>query len=170
MVWYYLAIFLVKVLEVTLGTVRMVLITKGERIKGAILGVVEVFIWLALVSTVLDNVAEDPIKAVLYAVGFGVGNFCGSLLEEKLALGTSRVEIIVLQEHETELTAALREAGFAVTVMEGHGKDYARKILISIVKRRQVRQYVDIAKEKQKNAVITVSESKPIYGGYGIRK
>lgn len=170
MIWYYLMIFLVKVLEVTLGTVRLVLITKGEKVKGAILGVVEAFIWLALVSTVLDNVTEDPIKAILYGVGFGVGNFLGSLLEEKLALGTSRIEIIVLQEHEAELTATLRAAGFAVTVMEGHGKDYARKILISIVKRKQVKQYVEIAKKNQKNAVITVSESKPVYGGFGICK
>ncbi len=170
MFWYYLAIFLVKVFEVTLGTVRLVLITKGERVKGAILGIIEVAIWIALVSTVLDNVVEDPIKAVLYAVGFGVGNFCGSLLEEKLALGTSRIEIIVLQEHEEDLTAALRSAGFAITVIDGKGKDYDRKILISIVKRKQVKQYVDIAKENQKNAMITISESKPVYGGYGIRK
>ncbi len=54
--------------------------------------------------------------------------------------------------------------------MEGCGKDYARKILISIVKRKQVKKYVEIAKANQKNAMITVSESKPIYGGYGIRK
>lgn len=82
MIWYYLAIFLIKILEVTLGTVRLVLITKGERVKGTILGIIEAFIWLALVSTVLDNVTQDPIKAVLYGVGFGVGNFLGSLLEE----------------------------------------------------------------------------------------
>lgn len=170
MIWYYLGIFLIKVLEVTLGTVRLVLITKGEKVKGAILGVIEVFIWLALVSTVLDNVTEDPIKAVLYALGFGVGNFLGSVLEEKLALGTSRIEIIVHKEDEMALTAALRAAGFGVTVIDGQGKDYARKILISIVKRKQVKEYVGIATTNQKNAVITVSESKPIYGGHGLRK
>lgn len=170
MIWYYLGIFLIKVLEVTLGTVRLVLITKGEKVKGAILGVIEVFIWLALVSTVLDNVTEDPIKAVLYALGFGVGNFLGSVLEEKLALGTSRIEIIVHKEDEMALTAALRTAGFGVTVIDGQGKDYARKILISIVKRKQVKEYVSIATANQKNAVITVSESKPVYGGHGLRK
>ena len=170
MILYYLGIFLIKVLEVTLGTVRLVLITKGEKVKGAILGVIEVFIWLALVSTVLDNVTEDPIKAVLYALGFGVGNFLGSVLEEKLALGTSRIEIIVHKEDEMALTAALRAAGFGVTVIDGQGKDYARKILISIVKRKQVKEYVGIATANQKNAVITVSESKPVYGGHGLRK
>ena len=86
-----------KIFEVTLGTVRIVLITKGERGKGAILGVIEVIIWVSLVSTVLNNVTEDPIKIVIYAVGFGVGNYCGSLVEEKLAIGTTRIEIIVLQ-------------------------------------------------------------------------
>ena len=170
MLIYYLAILLVKIFEVTLGTVRIVLITKGERGKGAILGVIEVIIWVSLVSTVLNNVTEDPIKIVIYAVGFGVGNYCGSLVEEKLAIGTTRIEIIVLQEHACNLTEALRQAGFAVTVIDGHGKDYERKILISIVQRKSVKHYIEIAKKNQKNAMITISESKPVYGGFGIRK
>ncbi|MDO4766424.1 MAG: DUF5698 domain-containing protein [Eubacteriales bacterium] len=170
MPWHYLIILFVKIFEVSLGTVRIVLITKGERGKGAILGVIEVIIWLSLVSTVLSNITDDPMKGVIYAVGFGLGNFLGSIVEEKLALGTTRIEIIVLQEHEAELTNALREAGFAVTVISGQGKDYERKILVSIVQRKMVKKYVEIAKSKQKNAMITVSDSKPVYGGFGIRK
>lgn len=166
----YLIILLVKIFEVALGTVRIMLVTKGERGKGAILGVFEVIIWISLVSTVLSNVAEDPLKVVMYAVGFGLGNFLGSLVEEKLALGTTRVEIIVLQEHADEVTTALRAEGYAVTVLDGMGKDHARKILISIVQRKQVKHYVKIVKVKQSNTMITISESKPIYGGYGLRK
>lgn len=166
----YLIILLVKVFEVSLGTVRIVLITKGERGKGAILGVIEVIIWLSLVSTVLSNVTEDPMKVVVYAIGFGMGNYLGSIVEEKIALGTTRIEIIVLQEHAQEVTTALREEGYAVTEIDGCGKDHERKILISIVPRKLVKHYVEIAKAKQSNAMITISDSKPIYGVYGIRK
>lgn len=167
---YYLAILLVKIFEVTLGTIRIVLITKGERLKGAILGVIEVIIWVSLVSTVLNNVTEDPIKIVIYAVGFGLGNYCGSLVEEKLALGTTRIEIIVLEEKADPLTQAIRDQGFAVTVIDGQGKDHPRKILVSILQRKRIKEYISLVRKIQKDAMVTVSDSKPIYGGFGIRK
>lgn len=166
----YGLILLVKIFEVTLGTVRIMLITKGERGKGAILGVLEVCIWLTLVSTVLNNVTEDPMKVVIYAIGFGVGNYCGSIVEEKLALGTSRIEIIVCDGLDEKLKHALRDAGYAVTVLEGEGKDLKRKILISIVPRKKVKEYVKLAKDTEPNLMITISESKPVYGVFGIRK
>ena len=78
-----------------MATLRIVLITKDERTKGAIIGFFEVILWVILVSTVLTNITADPTKVVVYALGFAVGNFVGSKFENYLAIGTTNIEAIV---------------------------------------------------------------------------
>ncbi len=95
----YIMIFCAKIIEVSLMTLRIVFITKGERKMGALVAFFEVSIWLFLVTTVLGGITEDPLKAVVYALGFAVGNFVGSLLEERIGLGLSQVQIIVKADH-----------------------------------------------------------------------
>lgn len=166
----YVAILVAKIIEVSLMTVRMVLITKGERKIGAIIAFFEVLLWVFIVSTVLNDISSDPIKAIVYALGFSLGSYFGSKVEEKIGIGVSEIKAIVKAEHGPELVGFLREQGYAVTVVEGQGKNLARHILFMYVKRKKVKEVVDQLTECQENAVITVSDTKPVYGGYLIRK
>ncbi len=166
----YLFIFVAKVIEVTLATLRMVLINKGERRIGALIAFFEVALWVYLVSTVLNDIASDPLKAVFYALGFSVGNFTGSFLEEKLAIGLSEIKIIVKADYGPSIADYLRKQGFAVTVVQGRGKNFDREILYTFVKRKRVREVVEYAKDVHPNLVITVHDTKPLYGGYGLVK
>lgn len=166
----YLLIFVAKVIEVSLQTVRIVLITKGERQIGAIVAFFEVVLWLFIVTNVLSDLTSDPAKAVFYALGFAVGNYMGSLFEEKLGIGLSQVQIIVKADHGVELAQAIRNEGYAVTLVLGEGKNLERYILFMYVKRKRVKHLLDVAKGAQENAVITVMDTKPLYGGFGIRK
>lgn len=166
----YIVILAVKIFEVTLATTRIVLITKGEKIKGAFIGFFEVIIWILLVSTVLDDIASDPIKIFVYALGFAIGNYVGTTFEEKLGVGTVRVEVIVREDHGEELAQALRQEGFAVTVLEGEGMNYKRNVLIMHIKRKRTKEAISLIKGLQDNVVITINEIKPIYGGYGVIK
>jgi len=166
----YFIIFFLKIIEVSIGTTRIVLITRGERLIGACLGFFEVILWIILVSTVLSNITEDPIKALVYALGFAVGNYVGSLLENRLGIGTVRVEAIVKEKHGDILANSIREKGYAVTVIEGKGMNYNRKVLIMNIKRKNYRNVVNMIKEVQENVVITINDIKPVYGGYGILK
>ena len=109
-------------------------------------------------------------KAVFYALGFAIGNYMGSLLEEKLGIGLSQVQIIVKADHGVALAETLRGEGYAVTLVLGEGKNLERYILFMYVKRKRVHHLLEVAKECQKNAVITVMDTKPLYGGFGIRK
>ena len=84
-------------------------------------------------------------------------------------LGT-QVQIIVKAEHGAQLAKDLREEQFAVTVVHGEGLNFERNILFMYVKRKRVKLLLDTVKEKQENAVITVMDTKPLYGGFGIRK
>jgi uncharacterized protein YebE (UPF0316 family) len=167
----YLFILVAKIIEVSMATVRIVLITKGERLIGAIIGVVEVAIWIFLAGTVITNISEDPLKAVFYAIGFGIGNYLGSLIEEKLGIGTAEVQAIVLEEHGQELADLIRNQGYAVTVVDGQGMNHKRNILFTFISRKKVHSLVKLIQASQENVVITISESKPVYGGFGtVRK
>lgn len=166
----YVFILLAKIVEVSIGTIRIVLITRGEKLLGACIGFVEVIIWLILVSTVLTNVSEDPVKVVIYAVGFAVGNYVGSMLEEKLAIGNMRLEAIVSKEDGHTLVANIRDEGYAVTVIEGKGMTLEREVLLMNIKRKNYNHVVNMIKKFQENVVITVNDVKPVYGGHGTLK
>lgn len=168
---FYLFIFVIKVSEVTLSTTRIVMITKGERLKGAVIGFFEVTLWVIVASFVLGDITSDPIKVVVYALGFAIGNYLGSIFEEFLGVGTVRVEAIVKEVDGEPLVKMLRENDFAVTVVHGDGMNHKRQVLIMHVARKQTSRLVELIKKYQSNVVITINEVKPIYGGYGtIRK
>lgn len=164
----YIFILLAKIVEVSMMTIRVVLITRGERKIGAIIAFFEVVIWVMLVSTVLTNITEDPFKVIVYALGFAIGNYTGSMLEEKIGIGLSEVHVIVKDIHGYELAKILRDKGYAVTLVHGEGRKLNRHILFTFVPRKQVKQVVQLIRENQENAVITVSERKPVYGGFGM--
>lgn len=163
----YFLIFFIKVIEVSMATVRIVLITRGERLLGAIIGFFEVCLWVLVVSTVLKNITEDPLKIVVYALGFAIGNYAGSMLEEVLAIGSTRVEAIVIQESGKQLANRIREKGYAVTVIAGEGMNMARSLLIMDIPRKKVKSVIALIQKMESNVVITVNEIKPVYGGYG---
>lgn len=166
--WIYLVIVLAKIVEVSLATIRIVLITKGERKIGAFIAFFEVSLWLVLVSTVLDNIMADPFKIVAYAFGFSAGNYLGSFLEEKIGIGLAEIQIIVKEEHGRGLVDFIRSKGYAVTVMHGEGKNFPRTILLMYVPRKKIKSIVAMIQAEQENSVITISDRKPIYGGYGM--
>ena len=161
-----MVIFLAKIVEVSLQTVRVVLITKGERLIGAFIGFFEVVIWIMIVGNVITDITSDPFKAVAYALGFAVGNYVGSWLEEKIGIGMSEIQAIVLEKDGGALAEVLRDNGYAVTVVDGQGKNFPRNILFMYVRRKRVKAVVDLIRNQQANAVITVSEAKPMYGGF----
>jgi len=162
----YAMILVLKTIEVSMATLRIVLITKDERLKGALIGFFEVILWVILVSTVLTNITEDPIKVVVYAFGFAVGNYVGSKLENYLAIGTTSIEAIVMKEHGKQLSQMLRKVGLAVTAVDGYGMNSPREILHLIVPRKKVNETIKLIKSFQHNVVITVHDIRPVYGGY----
>lgn len=167
-VWIYPVIFVAKIVEVSLATVRTVLITKGERRLGAIIGFFEVILWIIIVSSVISGLAEDPLKVVVYALGFALGNYFGSMIEEKIGIGLAEIVTIVNREHGESLAEHLRDRDFAVTVLEGDGKTKPKNVLFLFLPRKRVREALKFIKEHEPSAVVTVSETKPLYGGYGL--
>jgi uncharacterized protein YebE (UPF0316 family) len=169
-IFVYLFIFFGKILEVSVSTVRLVLINRGERTKGSILAFFDILLWVLITGTVLAGFQNDWLRLVIFAAAFAIGNFVGSWIEDKLAFGLSSLQVIVPECEETQsVLDTLRARGFAVTVMHGEGKDGERKLLMLHIKRKRIPQAVHIIKSYLSDAMIVVNDAKNIFGGY-IRK
>lgn len=164
----YLGIMVAKIVEVSLMTVRVMLVTRGEKVIGAVIGFFEVMIWIYIASLAMDGIAENPLRAIFYSLGFALGNYFGISLEEWLGIGSSEIQTIVSEEEGDILARYLRSEGFAVTVVKGEGRTSVRDVLFMFVQRKRVKKAIEMIKEKTPNSVITISETKPIYGGFGL--
>lgn len=163
----YLIIFFGKILEVTVSTVRIVLINRGERVKGSLIAFVEVLLWLFITGTVLTGFKEDLLRVLVFAIAFACGNYLGSWMEDKLAFGLCSVQVIVPDGEESQkLASGLRANDFAVTQISGKGKDGERELMMLHIKRKRIPQAVSIIKDSLANAVIVVNDAKVIYGGF----
>lgn len=151
-------IFSARVCDVSLGTMRIILVARGYRNTAPVLGFFEVLIWLYAISRALGSVNGIG-SALIYATGFAAGNYAGMLLEEKIALGYQAVRIIT-SRIVTALPLVLRDEGFGVTIIEGTGDKGGVYILFSVVPKRQVKRVLEIVRMFEPDSFITVEDVK----------
>jgi uncharacterized protein YebE (UPF0316 family) len=149
-------IFASRVVDVSLGTMRIIFTSRGQRKYAALLGFVEVLIWIIIVSEVIDSVKSMP-AYIGYAAGFAIGTFVGMLIEERMAIGTLVLRII-LSSGADELTATLRAAGFGVTVVGGEGAQGPVSLLYTIVKRKDLPRLKALIHETAPGTFFSVEE------------
>ena len=149
-------IFLIRIADVSIGTIRIIYISRGIKYFAAILGFFEVLIWLFAISQIMQNL-NSPIHYIAYALGFGMGNLVGITIERKISLGNRTVRIIT-QKDATELVQSLRAKAYGVTSVDGLGATGPVKLIFTIVKRHQVANVIDIVKRFNPNAFFTVED------------
>ena len=151
-----LFIFTARVMDVSLGTLRIISLSRGRKYLAPILGFFEVFIWVVAISQLVRNLTNIS-GYLAYAAGFAVGNYVGMWLEEKLALGMLTLRIFAVREGD-ELSKRLAGAGFGVTVLQGHGAEAEVKVLFVIIQRRDLEQVVQIIREVNPKIFYSVEE------------
>ncbi len=156
MLWLPLIIFLAEMCVVTLGTLRIIFISRGNKVLAPLLGFFEVLIWLFAISAVMKNL-ENSICFLAFALGFTLGNFLGILIEKKLALGMAVVRIITNRPAQA-LMEQLRASQFGVTAMEGRGATGPVQILMTVVKRRQLEEVFELIDTHHPSAFYAVDE------------
>jgi uncharacterized protein YebE (UPF0316 family) len=166
----YIIIFLCKIIEVSFATLRMVFITKGEKVKGAFMALFEITIWLVVSANVLSNLTSDPMKGVMYALGYVVGNYLGSLVEEKIALGIITVTIITSSENYKIITEKLRELEIGYTVLESQGQKDENKFIVTYMARKRKNEMLNEIKNLDVKSFISINESRDVHGGYGLTR
>ena len=165
-IWIYVFIFFGKIIEVSTSTLRLVLISRGERTVGSIVAIVEIALWLVVTGTVLTGFQTDLMKVIVFVAAFAIGNFIGSWLEEKLALGLSQIQVIVhAKDDECKLVDVLREKGFGVTTLEVYGMEDTRYMLWLILKRKMAKETLALIEKTCSNALITIGDVEA-KGGY----
>ncbi|MEN6339374.1 MAG: DUF5698 domain-containing protein [Clostridiaceae bacterium] len=166
-VWVYLFIFFGKILEVSFGTLRIVLINRGERTVGSLIAILEITLWLIVASSVLTGFREDFLKGIVYAVAFACGNYIGSWLDEMLAFGLSSMQVVLPNmEMGRAAEECLRAKGFGITSLDVHGRDDDRAMLLMTMQRKRLPEALTILEHNCQGAVVTVSDIKTQRGGY----
>lgn len=163
--WELLLIFLAKIIEVSVGTLRNILVYRGYRKQGVLLALFEIFLWVFVASTVINGLTESPMKGIVYGFGFAAGVYVGSRLEEKLAYGKILIQTIVSVDLGIKLTKTLRDLGYGVTTVPASGKDAARSVLMIYTNRRGNQKIVQIIQEVDPTAMIISNDVSSLVGG-----
>ncbi|MEW6724684.1 MAG: DUF2179 domain-containing protein [Bacillota bacterium] len=161
----YLLIFVARVTDVSLGTVRLLMVVRGKRLLAAAIGFIEVLIFITALSRVVSHL-DQVLNIVAYALGFATGNYVGSWVEERMALGYCTVQAIPSSmELAYELSEKLRAEGYGVTALDGHGRQGPRQLLVASCTRRTLSGMLQTIEQMDPHAFITVLDTRSRVGG-----
>jgi uncharacterized protein YebE (UPF0316 family) len=162
-------IFLARVLDVSLGTMRIVFVSRGLKYLAPVVGFFEVIIWLLAIRAVMQNL-NNVVCYIAYGAGFAMGTFVGLYIEKRLAIGNSLIRIIT-QKDSMELINHLRSKGYGVTNMEANGVKGKVYVIYIIIKRSDFQDVAEIIRRYNPKAFYTVEDiSAVIKGVFPLRK
>lgn len=165
-IWDYLFIFFARVTDVSIGTLRLMLMVRGRRWLASVLSFFEVGVWLLALTRVLSNL-DNPWKMLVYCLGFATGVYVGQWIEELLALGVSSAQVIPRSAEAAQaLRDALRQEGFGVTTLMGEGRQGPRMVLLVTSPRRGIPRLLEIIRRYDDHAFVTVIDTRASLGGH----
>ena len=132
-------IFLARITDVSVGTVRLILVSRGFKYLAPVAGFFEVLIWILVIGQIMQNLT-NPVCYIAYAGGFATGNFVGLLIAEKLSLGMVLIRVITPKPARRSDRAAPASSRYGVTAIDGQGANGPVQIVFTIVPRREVRR------------------------------
>jgi uncharacterized protein YebE (UPF0316 family) len=139
-----IAVFVLRIVDVSLGTVRTIAVVHGRTKVSVFLGFIEVLIWITVVSQVISRVQDDPLLLLAYACGFAAGNATGIWLERKLAFGYVVIRIIS-EERGKEVTDKLKSMNQPYTLFHGEGRTGPRTLIYVLGARGDMERIIDAA-------------------------
>lgn len=157
-------IFLLRVLDMTLDTLRVLVVMRGRKPIAWVLGFFQALIFVVAISSVLKDLG-NPLNVIGYAAGFATGNVVGMWIEERLAIGHTHMSI-VSSRLGTAIAERMREEGFAVTEIPARGKDGMVTLLNLSVLRRYVAKVHQIVNQIDPTAFITAEDVRPVRRGF----
>lgn len=159
-------IFFARILDVSLGTVRMYSTVKGDKLKAVLIAFFEVLIWFIIAREALTIEINSIFIPISYSAGYAVGTFIGMLLNEKVINGIVTVQLIC-EKDDSKITNKLRSEGYALSVvnLEDPLDDINKKMLIIQIRKQQVKHLVNIINKLEKKYFFTIHETKYLQNG-----
>ena len=151
-----LMIFLARIIDVSIGTIRIIVVARGMKLLASVLGFLEVFIWLVAISQIIKNLASWEMY-FFYAAGFATGTYVGMSIEQRLAFGNILVRI-VYPGSEKVFDDYLRKQGYNLTHLEGHGKSGPVSIVFTVIKKNRLKALDTIIREFNPMAFYTIED------------
>lgn len=151
-----LLIFLARILDVSVGTLRIIFVSKGLKYLASILGFVESLVWVLAISQVIQNL-NDWVTYIAFALGFAAGNLVGIMIEERIAMGNLIIRIITRREAD-ELVNFLWDSGYGVTSVDAQGESGPVKLIFTVAKRKKLPEIIAIIKRFNPNAFYTIED------------
>jgi uncharacterized protein YebE (UPF0316 family) len=156
-------IFIARICDVSIGTMRIIFVSKGKKYIAPILGFFEVFIWIIAISKIMQNL-DNYINYVAYAAGFATGNFVGMIIEEKLAIGIQMIRVFI-SENGMELVKTLNSNGYGATTVEAHGAKEKVHLVYTIVHRNEMEKVLEVINAFNPRAFYTIEDVKAVNEG-----
>ena len=149
-------IFIARIADVSIGTIRLIFISRGLKYLAPVVGFFEILIWLLAIGQIMKNLS-NPVCYIAYAGGFAMGNFVGMCIAEKLSLGVVLVRVVTKKD-AAELVAYLKSADYGVTSVDGHGASGQVRVVFTIVPRREVQGVVNLINKFNPKAFYSIEE------------
>lgn len=151
-----LLIFIARIADVSMGTVRVIFVSRGFKYLAPVVGFFEIIIWLLAIGQIMTNLS-NPVCYVAYAGGFAMGNYVGICIAERLSLGMVLIRIVTKKD-AVALVEHLKSEEYGVTSVDGQGTNGDVKVIFTIVPRREVKPVIDLVKKFNPNAFYTIEE------------
>lgn len=151
-----LLIFLARICDVSIGTMRIIFVSKGKKNIAPILGFFEVLIWIIAVSKIMQNL-DHYINYIAYAAGFATGNLVGMLIEEKLAVGVQMIRVIT-HRGGLDLVQLLNKNGYGATSVEAQGAKEKVYLIYIIIQRNDLKNVIGIIDRFNPKAFYTIED------------
>jgi len=158
-----LLIFLGRIIDVTLGTIRIIMVSRGLKYLAPIFGFFEILVWLIALGQIMNNLS-NPLHYVAYAGGFAAGNFVGIYIADKLALGTVCVRLITTKDI-VQLKENLTTEHFGYTIVEGEGTLGKVHVIFTIIKKKNLMKLYKITHKSNPEAFISIEEIQSVEKG-----
>jgi uncharacterized protein YebE (UPF0316 family) len=156
-------IFSIRIIDVSVGTMRIIFLSRGMRFIPPVLGFFEVLIWLFAVSQVVRNL-NTPILFVSYAAGYATGNYIGIMIENKIRLGMVILRIVTRRD-ASKAIGLLRSENYGVTKVEAEGAQGRVHLIFMVLKRKDVPRAVSIVESLHPHAFFTVEDVREVHEG-----
>lgn len=164
-----LLIMFMRICDVSIGTIRTILVVQGKKYLAGIAGSIEVLIWILAIRFIFQNLDQIP-NILGYSLGFGLGNILGITIEQKIGFGYVQINIIS-RNHSKEIAEILRKNKHGVTALPAEGSSGELSILVVIAPRKYQKETIRLIESVDNRAFITVQHSLPYRGFiHGSRK
>lgn len=164
MILLCIKIFFVRILDVSLGTIRTIITIRGKNFIASSIGFIEILIWFLVVKEAINTTMDSIWISISYALGFAAGTYIGGFLSNKFV--KTNLTLQVISNNADVLIENLRNKNYAVTILDVKGIHSHNKMLLLEINSKRLEEVRNIIKSVDKDAFVIVDEAKYVFNGY----